>query len=623
MTITCKRFIIIYLSWLLLFFSSFSAYAEEVFTSTENLPIAFKGRYRSLESASQMWLYDHYHQSAIKPADLEVFGFEKSALDIFWKYHFLGHEALDSAPFFYVRFAKDKKIINEYIHDLQTTQDRYSYNQLNVALQNLAITKTSLSPGLKTLLEHVQDYLKSQGALSLNVDIANAFSALKENKVSPQEIAKKLAIQELPSKRIVSAGSTLKMLPSRYKAGEWVSLHALLLKEYNFSQDAMVPIANFTIFSDTHFTSIQDSYLDLYKAALSTYAKDRPSTDETLLLKEKTLLFAKSYNDAYATIEKKPYQKKLSYPTHLQLKLETLYYTLPLIEMASALYLIATLTLMQGRNRLGAFFASLAFLIHTSLLVIRCFILQRPPVTNMFETVIYVPWIAMAMAFIFYATMKKTTILMAATIVSLALLLLLKVTHLNAQMENVQAVLDSQYWLIIHVMMVVGSYGAFAVSGILGHIYLFHNARKKGIPKIDDGLKSIAKTILYTLYSGVALLIPGTILGGVWAAQSWGRFWDWDPKESWAFISACVYLLIIHAYTFKKIGDKGLAVGSILGLMAISFTWYGVNYILGAGLHTYGFGQGGEIYYYLYLSLEIAYILIFTRVRLKKVNHHV
>ena len=123
----------------------------------------------------------------------------------------------------------------------------------------------------------------------------------------------------------------------------------------------------------------------------------------------------------------------------------------------------------------------------------------------------------------------------------------------------------------------------------------------KESPKLLDAL-------LQSLYVGIALLIPGTILGGIWAAQSWGRFWDWDPKESWAFISSCVYLLIIHAYRFKRISGIGLAIGSIGGLLAISFTWYGVNYILGTGLHSYGFGSGGEWIYYSYVGLELAFI---------------
>src|SRR5438128_6981056 len=98
-------------------------------------------------------------------------------------------------------------------------------------------------------------------------------------------------------------------------------------------------------------------------------------------------------------------------------------------------------------------------------------------------------------------------------------------------------------------------------------------------------MKRLSQVILQTLYGGTTLLITGTILGGIWAAESWGRFWDWDPKESWAFISSCFYLIWIHAYRFGRIGSFGLAIGAVGGLLAISFTWYGVNYILGTGLH--------------------------------------
>jgi len=166
-------------------------------------------------------------------------------------------------------------------------------------------------------------------------------------------------------------------------------------------------------------------------------------------------------------------------------------------------------------------------------------------------------------------------------------------------------VLDSQYWLTVHVLMVVGSYGMFALAGVLGHFYLISRLISG---RQTDQTERFGRQILQAMYLGTALLIPGTILGGVWAAESWGRFWDWDPKESWAFISSCVYLIWIHAYRFGHIRYDGLAVGSITGLMVISFTWYGVNYILGTGLHSYGFGSGGEIYYYLYLAGEAAFI---------------
>lgn len=123
----------------------------------------------------------------------------------------------------------------------------------------------------------------------------------------------------------------------------------------------------------------------------------------------------------------------------------------------------------------------------------------------------------------------------------------------------------------------------------------------------------LSNILLTLLYIGEFLLIAGTVLGGIWAAQSWGRFWDWDPKEAWAFISAAVYALIIHAYRFNYIASFGLASGAVLGLVSILFTWYGVNFVLGTGLHSYGFGNGSGWYFFFYAAAELVFLgTIFT-----------
>ena len=95
------------------------------------------------------------------------------------------------------------------------------------------------------------------------------------------------------------------------------------------------------------------------------------------------------------------------------------------------------------------------------------------------------------------------------------------------------------------------------------------------------------------LQAGTLLLAAGTLLGGVWASYSWGRFWGWDPKETWALIALLVYLAVLHARFAGWIRELGLALGSILGGLAVVMAWYGVNYVLGTGLHSYGLGAGG------------------------------
>lgn len=294
--------------------------------------------------------------------------------------------------------------------------------------------------------------------------------------------------------------------------------------------------------------------------------------------------------EQYATLAGKPYLESpgatYTYPTINQLWMEKIYLSFPWLWIVFFFYLISLLT-----GSLASFIV--AIILHTALLGLRIYILGRPPVANMMETLLYVPLIS-SLACLFYS---HKAVIRLGSLLACALFAILEFFFNPKSLENLQAVLNTNYWLTIHVMLIVASYGVLILNGLIAHYVLFKNDTSK------------EKILLNTLYFGVFLLIPGTILGGVWAAESWGRFWDWDPKESWAFISSVLYVTVIHAYRTGKIGMKGLAIGSIIGFNAITFTWYGVNYILGTGLHSYGFGNGGQIYYYLFLIIE--FIIIF------------
>lgn len=572
--------------------------AASPFESTQNLPVAYQGRFRSLESAARLWLYDNYHQQKIKSSDLQAFEVhDPSALNLLWQMHFHGHFPWDDAPFFWIHYATVKAQLR-----LDVTKDRFGFNTLNAALQKT----TESTEDLTQLAQQLRLFEDNEG-IDRKDPLLPLTEQMNRQGASPKQIAQNLEIRFPLHSRLQAAGVTLKMLPSRFSDGEWFSLHAFKIKVYDPEQRSFVPAGNFTAFSDQHFFHLRSAYLDLERAVMKQ--AQIPAAAQR---------FADAYFSAYATVVDRPYKqaagKSLSYPSELKLKAETLYYQLPLMEATLVFYAAALLLmLLKQRMRYVAIPLALGFILHTTILALRCYILQRPPVSNMFETVVYVPWIALIVGLLFYAFSRIRMILISSLFGSLTLLALLMLTQINARMENVQAVLDSQYWLIIHVLMVVGSYGAFVVCGVLGHLFLLQQRNRE----------ATAKGILHTMYVGVALLIPGTILGGVWAAESWGRFWDWDPKESWAFISACIYLIVIHAYTFHRIADFGLAVGAICGLMAISFTWYGVNYVLGTGLHSYGFGSGGESAYFLYLAAEIGFLLwaAYTRNSLKKIEN--
>jgi len=362
---------------------------------------------------------------------------------------------------------------------------------------------------------------------------------------------------------------SFKMLPGKLNNGDWFPLNDLKTKKDNF-----------TLYPNSLFTSLQFTYNDFLDSP-------NPVTSQKLadlLLQGYQPLAGRTYTQGAS--------KALTYPTQSQLSWEAFYFRYPLVQIIACFYLL-TAAFLYYQIKGGIPLLILTFLFHTCVLGLRCYILQRPPVSNMFETLLYVPWVTVAISL---TLLRDRWTKIAAAFIAASFLLLVNFTNLDSGLENVQAVLDSQYWLIIHVLMVVGSYGLFILAGILGHIYLLR-------PNL-----LLQRFIEQGIYLGAALLIPGTILGGVWAAQSWGRFWDWDPKESWAFISICVYLLIIHSWRFHRIGPRGLALGSALGLQVIGFTWYGVNYILGTGLHSYGFGAGGEGFYYFFILCDLIFL---------------
>jgi ABC-type transport system involved in cytochrome c biogenesis permease subunit len=593
-------------------------------TDAASLPVAYKGRFRPLEAYSRLWLYDLYHYQTIQKKDrLSFRSSNGSALDLMLQLHFLGSPLWTGAPLFWIENKTLKTVL-----ELDAARNHFSSDQLQKAiaprkdrLETLLQSDQKAFEDYRNLLTHLAqfDQLEGQG-IQAEILYEDLLSELKKEDFSLSQIRLALEAQYPIKRRLIGSGSTLKMLPGRYDEGEWYSLKALKLKLYHPETNRLIPISNFTKYSEQDFEKIRVSYLALEKAFFANTA----AVDQELAELSKALI--QGYLSISGTPYQEAYKKQLYYPRLYQLKAEKFYYDYPLLQLSLALYAFSFFFYISSKvmknkffNFLGLSFLLSGFFVHTFILGLRCYILQRPPISNMYETVIYVPWIAVLVSLILLCIFRNSLAAIAAAFISVVLFGVVKVTGLSGHLENVQAVLDSQYWLIIHVMMVVGSYGLFCLSGVLGHFYLGAFA----ICKYEtDTMRLISRFLIQGLYLGLTLLISGTILGGVWAAESWGRFWDWDPKESWAFISCCIYLIWIHAHRFKHIGNFGLAIGSIIGLQAISFTWYGVNYILGTGLHSYGFGSGGEVYYYLFLAVETIFIVIIAAYK-HRLNRHI
>lgn len=181
------------------------------------------------------------------------------------------------------------------------------------------------------------------------------------------------------------------------------------------------------------------------------------------------------------------------------------------------------------------------------------------------------------------------------------------------QFSPLQPVLRDNFWLTIHVLTIVSSYAAGALAWGLGLLslgyYLLGTYRQPAAGRAKQppaACAELAGFIYKAMQVAVLLLAAGTILGGLWADVSWGRFWGWDPKEVWALVSLLAYLVVLHGRYAGWIGNFGLAAGAVMGAAVIGMSWYGVNFLLGAGLHSYGFGQGGQTEFFTFLILNFA-----------------
>ncbi len=282
----------------------------------------------------------------------------------------------------------------------------------------------------------------------------------------------------------------------------------------------------------------------------------------------------------------------------------------PLYVLAFFLILFAP----SGQSKLywlGMFSAAAGFSLHIYGFVLRCLIAGRPPVTNMYESVIWVAFGAVLFALIFELVYRTRYYLLAALAGAIIALILADnlPAVLDPTIKPLTPVLRNNFWLTIHVLTITLSYAAFLLSLGLGHMvlwaYAFQSDKK-------ERLKTLNKALYKAIQVGVLLLAAGTILGGVWANYSWGRFWGWDPKEVWALIALLGYLALLHGRYAGWLRHFGLAAGSIVAYLGVLMAWYGVNFVLGAGLHSYGFGNGGVQYVAMFCAAELLYVAVLT-----------
>lgn len=246
------------------------------------------------------------------------------------------------------------------------------------------------------------------------------------------------------------------------------------------------------------------------------------------------------------------------------------------------------------------------FLIHSGALVVRSWIAGRPPVTNMYESIVWVSFGAVVFGLILFWRQKSSFSLAVSAIVGAITLIAADAapTVMDPGIHPLVPVLRSNLWLTVHVLTITLGYAAFMLSLGISNVTLFQFLRGK--------TRSVADLNVLTYRAvqfGVVLLAAGTILGGVWADYSWGRFWGWDPKETWALIALMAYVAILHARYTGWMGPFGFAAWTVIAFLTVLMAWYGVNFVLGAGLHSYGFSTGGLATVSTYSALQLLFVI--------------
>lgn len=301
------------------------------------------------------------------------------------------------------------------------------------------------------------------------------------------------------------------------------------------------------------------------------------------------------------------------YPSTSAIERELFYVDFNAFGKAWKLYLVGALVILilgfAERTlgyRIGLLLIGSGFACHSIGMGIRWVIAGRAPVSDMYESLVFMGWGAVALGLLLEIWQSRRILAASAALLGFLCLAFAENLPIDPNINPLVPVLAHTSWLAVHVMTIMLAYSAFGLAMLIGHAVLFVEVfRKDSIPL----LSWLSKVLYKTIQIGVLFLAAGIVFGAIWANESWGRYWGWDPKETWSLITFFVYLAIIHARFAGWLRSFGLAASAVLGFLAVVMTYYGVNFILASGMHAYGFAEGGQFYVVVYALAECAIVV--------------
>ena len=326
-----------------------------------------------------------------------------------------------------------------------------------------------------------------------------------------------------------------------------------------------------------------------------TWKNQQPEQFNTLLLKQR----AESAR-AFASVLKKTDAETLFN------RAEPFYTSMHLYVLTFLLAVCSWLKWPESLQRSAFYLVLLAWVATTAGIALRMWLEGRPPVTNLYSSALFVGWGAVGLCLILEKIFKNGIGSVAAGLTGFCTLLIAHHLSLSGDtLEMMRAVLDSNFWLATHVVMITTGYAATFLAGFLAIIYICRGVLTRSLDKrtADTLVRMVYGIICFaTLFS-----LVGTILGGIWADQSWGRFWGWDPKENGALIIVIWNAIILHARWGGIARTRGIMALAIFGNIVTSWSWFGTN-MLGVGLHSYGFMDQAFIALVVFVATQLVLI---------------
>lgn len=310
-------------------------------------------------------------------------------------------------------------------------------------------------------------------------------------------------------------------------------------------------------------------------------------------------------------------------PSDLKIKLEVLYHkadifgklskvllTFGLILLLVQLYSIFNPAVKADKFRRFSFFLILLFFVIQTLgLAIRWYVSGHAPWSNGYESMIFVSWAILGTG-LMLAQRSEITLSLTTMLAGLTLLVA-GFSWMSPEITNLVPVLKS-YWLIVHVAIIMASYGFLGIGAMLGllNMILMVLKGKKNEARVNHTIKELVVIIHISLIAGLFLLAAGSFIGGIWANESWGRYWGWDPKETWAMVTILVYSFIVHMHKIPGLqGNFQVSAAALLGFGSVLMTYFGVNYYL-SGMHSYAQGDPPPVPAGVYIAVVLVLLLV-------------